>query len=568
MADSRVIPSKDIQRLVKKGEQQGYLTPEDIFAVVPTDLVEQLDDLVAQLQQMQVSIVDTPEAGARLVKEQRSRLKEASASDALTSYLREISQLPSLDREAEIQFANEYRSGISRAMRAVVDARLFVDHVLAAASRIRQGKSGIWEVVDRMRFTRDDDPETAESSFLEAAADLSGRHQREKRILKHLGRKGTSPDKARSLSEELHQVRREIAEQLVQIPFEPKFMKEIATTMIAIHKRLEDAARQRFELAKRLQVEPEQLDRTLRILRRSSDGFDGTPDELADLDRQYRNLKRRLRRMEKQAGMSYESLRTAVRQYRGGILQAQRARDRLILSAQRLVLSSARYYGRRLGGSGMEVADLISAGNLGLIRAVELFDPDRGNRFSTFAGHWVRHAMIRTIHTQSRTVYVPPHIRQQMSKILAVENELIQRHGRSPTDEELSKASDMDIPKLRHTIQSFGRMSSIDRPLDPGDSGSATYGDILADESATPDQQLEGAERRQMVRQLAERLQGRERTIVFMRMGWDNEEPKTLAEIGELFGISRQRVEQLEKRALGKLRRWARASGLGDPLLG
>jgi RNA polymerase nonessential primary-like sigma factor len=215
----------------------------------------------------------------------------------------------------------------------------------------------------------------------------------------------------------------------------------------------------------------------------------------------------------------------------------------------------------------MEVADLISAGNLGLIRAVELFDPERGNRFSTFAGHWVRHAMIRTIHTQSRTVYVPPHIRQQMSKILAVENELIQRSGRSPTDDELARASDMDIPRLRHTIQSFGRMSSIDRPLDPGDSGSATYGDILADDKATPDQELEGAERREMVRQLADRLQGRERTIVFLRMGWDNEEPKTLAEIGEQFGISRQRVEQLEKRALSKLRRWARSTGLGETLI-
>lgn len=567
MSESRIIPPKEIQRLVARGEKQGYLTPEDIFAVVSTDLVEELDDLVAQLQRRKVVIVDNPEEGSRLVKQRREQSTDTSASDALSSYLREISQLPTLDRETEIQYANEYRSGISRAMRAVVDARLFGDQLSTAAFRIRQGKAGVWDVVDRLRFSREDDPETAETMLLKLADEVAALRREEKRIRSQLARRGVKPDKAAALSDRLSAVRNELSKRIQELPYEAKFMKSIASNMMAIHARLARADKERGELAARLDTDPQHLNRTLRTLRRSPQEAPVSPDEVAEVDRRHRNLKRRIRRIEKQAGMSFEALQQAVLRYRSGILQAQQARDALILSAQRLVLSSARYYGRRLGGSGMEVADLISAGNLGLIRAVELFDPDRGNRFSTFAGHWVRHAMIRTIHTQSRTVYVPPHIRQQMSKILAMENELIQRHGRSPSDQELANASDLEIPKLRHTIQSFGRMSSIDRPLDPGDAGSATYGDILADERATPDEALEGAERREIVRSLAERLQGRERTIVFMRMGWDNQEPKTLAEIGDLFGISRQRVEQLEKRALGKLRRWARATGLGDRLV-
>jgi len=568
MTEAKLISNKDVTRLVKRGEKQGYLTYTEIFSLLKTDLVEELDDLMVQLQHQEVPVVDTMEEGARLARERKSAAgAAAAASDALSSYLREINTLATLDREEEIRFARSYRAGVVRSMRAVVDARLFVGHVLTAASRIRKKPKKVWEIVDRLRFTAEGSPEEAAENLLQMAKHLAKRQQEEKRILAGLGRRGVSNEQAAALSTRLKEVRTRITDLLVEIPFEQKFLAEIASTMMSLHARLEEAKTSRDDLARQLGVAVGDIDRAVRQIRR---GILKAPPrvDLDVLDREHKNLKRRIRRMEKQAGMDFGALHRAVLRYRAGVLKSHHARDALILSAQRLVLSSARYYGRRLGGSGMEVADLISAGNLGLMRAVELFDPDRGNRFSTFAGHWVRHAMIRTIHTQSRTVYVPPHIRQQMSKILAVENELLQQHGRVPSKEELSEASGIDIPKLRHTIQSFGRVSSIDRPLDPDDSGSATYGDILADRGLTPDQELEGAERRDLVRKLAERLEGRERTIVFMRMGWDNDDPMTLAEIGAVFGISRQRVEQLEKRALGKLRRWARAAGLGDPFLG
>lgn len=568
MSDAKFLSNNDVVRLVKKGEKQGYLTHTEIFTLLQTDLVEELDDLMVQLQRREVPVVNTILEGQRAARERKSVAgAAAAASDALSSYLREINTLVTLDREEEIRFARSYREGVVRSMRAVVDARLFVGQVLVAASRIRKAPKKVWEVVDRLRSTGEQTQEEAAEHLLEMAKHLAKRQQEEKRVLSQLERRGVSNEQASALSGKLKAVRAKITDLLVQIPFEQKFLAGIAANMMTLHARLEEAKNQREGLAAQLGVEVGGIDRAVRRIRK---GESKSPRglDLDQLDREHKNLKRRIRRMEKQAGMDFGALHRAVLRYRAGTLKCQRARDALILSAQRLVLSSARYYGRRLGGSGMEVADLISAGNLGLMRAVELFDPDRGNRFSTFAGHWVRHAMIRTIHTQSRTVYVPPHIRQQMSKILAVENELLQQHGRVPSKEELSEASGIDIPKLRHTIQSFGRVSSIDRPLDPDDSGSATYGDILADRGLTPDQELEGAERRELVRKLAERLEGRERTIVFMRMGWDNDDPMTLAEIGLRFGISRQRVEQLEKRALGKLRRWARASGLGDPLLG
>ncbi|MFH2007312.1 MAG: sigma-70 family RNA polymerase sigma factor [bacterium] len=568
MTEDKLISRKDVQRLANKGEKQGYLTYEEIFAVIKPDVVEGLDDLFVQLQRHDVPIVDTSRDGERLMRERKATATAAAAAkDALSSYLREITDLPALDREEEVKRAESYREGVVLAMRAVVDARIFVDQVLSASSRIRRQRQSVWDVVDRIRYPEDADQDQTTEEFLGICKKLTSVHQEERRILARLSRRGIKNEQARQLSKKLRSVRGRITDLLVKIPFEPKFLKETASQMISLHARLEEAKLEREALAHRLDVTAAEIDRAISAHRRGDRAVPKGVD-LEHLDRDHKRLKRRIRRMEKNAGMDFQALHRAVLRYRAGILKSQRARDALILSAQRLVLSSARYYGRRLGGTGMEVADLISAGNLGLIRAVELFDPGRGNRFSTFAGHWVRHAMIRTIHTQSRTVYVPPHIRQQMSKILACENELIQKQGGSPSDEELAEASGIDIPKLRHTIQSFGRVSSIDRPLDPDDTGSASYGDILAADGLTPAEELEGAERREMVRKLAERLQGRERTIVFLRMGWNNQDPLTLAEIGARFGISRQRVEQLEKRALGKLRRWARTAGLGDSLFG
>lgn len=563
MSDSKIRVTKNIDKLVQRGERQGYLTALEIFAVLSPDLVDDLDDLLGRLQRHGVAVVDTQEEGAKIIKERRSRSgDEGNAKDALSSYLREINGVPSLDRDAEIRCAKEFRSGIGQALRSVADTRYFVEQILLRASWIRRGRLPIWDVIVRPSNQDDEDPGLGEESFLRELAQIARQQQLEKRTLQQLERHGISDAKARSLSARLKAIRADRLSRISAIPFTQKFLNEITGELMRVHHSLAELQGQRQQLAGQVGAASGSSPSTQH--QRKAGSVD--PEQSKNVQRLLRNLRRKIKRQEAQAGMSSEALMAMARRYQTGMLRAQRARDALILSAQRLVLSSARYYGRRLGGSGMEISDLISEGNKGLIRAVELFDPQRGNRFSTFAGYWVRHQMIRAIHTQSRTVYVPPHIRQQMSKILATENDLLQRSGHMPTDEELASASDMDVPSLRHTMQSFGRVSSIDRPLDPEDSGSGSYVDILADERATPEVELEGAQRREMVRALAQQLQGRERAIVFLRMGWENDDPKTLAEIGEEFGISRQRVEQLEKRALAKLRRWARSQGLEDPL--
>jgi RNA polymerase primary sigma factor len=565
--DPRVLERRDVKRLVQKAETQGYVTAEEVFAVVSTEAVEELDDLVGELQHRNVALVDTAESGSRLKTDRRSEddVDTGASADALSSYLREIHQLPSLDRETEIEYARDFHSGMRTAMGAIVEAQLFVDEVLVATSRIRRDRKNVWDIIDRMRYVEEEEEVAKAKEALFSVVDLLAPVRlEERRLLAKISRRGVKQDTRRSVALRLRELRAKITDLLLHIPMDPRFTRQVAEQMIDLHARLEEARRERDCICRALGVVASGCEEKIRQLRRDG-GDEATQQVTNDADRLFKRNQRKIRRLEDEVGMEFGMLCRVVLSYRSGILRAQRARDALILSAQKLVLSSARYYGRRLGGSGMEVADLISAGNLGLIRAVELFDPERGYRFSTFAGHWVRHAMVRTIHTQSRTVYVPPHIRQQMSKILAMENDLIQKQGRPPTDEELAQASQIDLPKLRHTVQSLGRMSSIDRPIDPEDSGSATFGDILADDSLTPDQELEGAERRNLIRQLADRLVGREKTIIFMRMGWDNYDVRTLAEIGDHFKISRQRVEQLEKRALSKLRRWAKASGLSDP---
>ncbi|MDY0001569.1 MAG: RNA polymerase sigma factor RpoD/SigA [Polyangia bacterium] len=559
MTEGRSKASRDLDSIVKKGERQGYLTALEIFSVLSPDLVEDLDDLLVRLHRSGVNVVDTDEDGERLSRERRAREAE-SAGDALTSYLREINGVHVLNRAEEIRRAKEFRSGIDLALRSVAETSFFLEKFLTALSQARRQVRSIWEVVIRISPGEGEDEEAYEKALLQKGDMLARLRRDEKRTRDQLERRGISKEKTVSLSERLKKIRSSQVALISSIPVTQGFMKEATADLLRYHHGIEELRADRESLIA-AQGSPKLRGKGTSELRDPGD-----PDSAADAERRLRNLRRKIQRLEKMAGMSSDALRSVAQRHQTGMLRAQKARDALILSAQRLVLSSARYYGRRLGGSGMEISDLISEGNRGLIRAVELFDPKRGNRFSTFASYWVRHQMIRAIHTQSRTVYVPPHIRQQMSKILMTENELLQRLGQLPTDEELAKAIEMDVPSLRNTLQSFGRVSSIDRPLDPEDAGSGTYGDTLADERDTPDEALLGAERREIVRELADLLQGRERAIVFMRMGWENDDPKTLAEIGEIFGISRQRVEQLEKRALTKLRKWAKTRGMEDPL--
>lgn len=232
------------------------------------------------------------------------------------------------------------------------------------------------------------------------------------------------------------------------------------------------------------------------------------------------------------------------------IERAKAAREKLIRHNLRLVVSIAKKYRT----SGLPLIDLIQEGNIGLMTAVERYDPELGYRFSTYATFWIRQAIGRAVANQSRTIRVPVHMHDLISKVRRTEAQLEQVHGRPATDQELAEALDLDVERIEQARSAIPRTSSLDKPI--GEDGESTIGDLLPDPASDEvvDQAVTSAIRDQIRRSL-ESLSERERGVLTLRFGLGGQQPQTLAEIAEYYGISRERVRQIEKEALAKLRK-------------
>ena len=243
---------------------------------------------------------------------------------------------------------------------------------------------------------------------------------------------------------------------------------------------------------------------------------------------------------------------TETAEMRIALERAKQAREKLIRHNLRLVVSIAKKY----RASGLPLIDLIQEGNIGLMTAVERYDPELGYRFSTYATFWIRQAIGRAVANLSRTIRVPVHMHDLISKVRRTEAQLEQQYGRPATDQELAQVLEMDVERIEQARSAIPRTSSLDKPI--GEDGESTIGDLLPDPQSDEvvDQAVTGAIRDQIRRSL-ENLTERERGVLMLRfgLGEENKQPQTLAEIAEYYGISRERVRQIEKEALAKLRK-------------
>jgi RNA polymerase primary sigma factor len=238
-----------------------------------------------------------------------------------------------------------------------------------------------------------------------------------------------------------------------------------------------------------------------------------------------------------------EEVELAKRIERGDV----EAKNRMITSNLRLVVSVARRY----QGHGLPLGDLIQEGIIGLVRAVEKFDWRKGFKFSTYAVWWIRQAVQRAVANQSRTIRIPVHVNERRQKLSRARRELVARHGREPTEDELAKAAGLPLDHVRDALDAAQALAILDQPV--GDEGGASLGDLYAAEQQAPEEEADELIRREAVRQAVAALPDRERQVIELRFGLDDDGPVSLEEIGRRLGITRERVRQLEQEALTRL---------------
>ncbi len=502
--------------------------------------------------------VEAVEAAPEIEPEQETETSDAN--DSVRQYLRQLGAVPLLTREGEVALGKRMAEGKRRILNSLLSCPAVVLDLLALREQLQNGSVRLRDVVSDL--DADENEEFDESvymdrilSMLEAARNHYRAWQKHRRPL--LANKPLTPAQQKRLHARQAEHKQALFDVVSSMKIHPKQIEQLISRLKALSVRGRDGQAILRQVEERSGIRAQELPTALQDFARSDAKKRSLlrklglrEDELNSLAAQASQALADLARVEQEAGVSAASLAEIAADLDDGERLANQARHELLEANLRLVVSIAKKYTNH----GMQFLDLIQEGNLGLMRAVDKFEYQRGYKFSTYATWWIRQAITRGIFDQSRTIRIPVHVFETARKLFRISYELSRTLGREPTPEELAERSGIPLLKVRQVLKAAAREPvSLDSPS-PVREGN-TLGDMLEDPSArSATESLVEAALVFHTRQILRSLNPRERKILRMRYGIEQESDRTLEEIGQSFGLSRERIRQLEVQALRKLR--------------
>jgi RNA polymerase primary sigma factor len=573
----------NLKRLIDIGKDKGYITYEELNDELPDDVVssETIDDLMMMFEELDVMVIDEAskeqiEKSRRIKKRQEKVVEKENfraevadvatrVSDPVKMYLKEMGCISLLTREGEVEIAKRIEAGEKDALDALLKCRVGIEYIIELGDLLKRGEMKLKDVINDLD---DEDSHTQigerKESIIHLIDDIQSLHQETLDLKTQSLKKGILAAKKKRIQTKMETNRRKTVELISSFKLEKTQIDLMVEKLKETVRRVERAEKDMKEVVSAAGGKPLAFVKKCftQIPKNVKETQLLTPLKLRKADllalkAKIDGAEKVIKEIRDRTNMDKEELKDTLDVVEDRIYRSKLAKSELIEANLRLVVSIAKKYTNR----GLQFLDLIQEGNIGLMKAVDKFEYQRGYKFSTYATWWIRQAITRAIADQARTIRIPVHMIETINKLIRTSRYLVQEHGREPTPEEIAEKMEFPLEKVRKVLKIAKEPISLETPI--GEEEDSHLGDFIEDKKIiSPGDAVMNFNLGEQTRKILTTLTPREEKVLRMRFGIGEKSDHTLEEVGRDFNVTRERIRQIEAKALRKLRHPSRSKKL------